>query len=1371
MAGIAEMAGRLGVETRNIAQFSEAVARMGITFDGLTLDEIARSLAQFLNVVGERGVDAPARFGAAVTELGNTMATTEATILDYARRIANVSRTANVATPALLAIGAAAGAAGLRAEAGGTAIQRTFEIMSRAVAHAGDDLKRFARIAGVSAADFATMWEQDATQAFEAFVIGLKRMQDDGANLTIVLDDLGITNVRLTRMLKSLAGQADILSDAIASATHEWEAQEALMRESELYLTSTRNKLKALWVEIVEVAIRLGDVLLPAIRWLVNLAREYLVPALQAVVDMFLGLPRPLQIATAAFIAFAAAIGPIILAIGSMIVAFSPFIGLIPGVTAAMTAAGTGGFAAAAGLTAAVTGLKSMLVAGALFIPKAAAIAAAVYGIAKAGSYFYGMVTDKAPDVAAFQSKLATPGFAADKIGATRGMLRSAFGGGTGGASGSVARAAGGRPAPLPMTESVQELIDLLSGSALRSGLADLVRAWDELPPSVQRSKVALTLLKEQAEGFRLIWSEIPQHIRDAIASLETAGDRLGFFGKGGAAPFGDFGMAFPGGLPQATQAIDFYEILTIKTEEAAEATRNVERAFGYLGTTLPETIQSVDLMAFRADIVNDALARMREEAEETRKAISRWFSTFARTFEHGAGIMEGFKSVGVQAMQDFVNAAVAGVEIVDGDVTTLATGFAGLAAQAKNMAQKIVAAFTWLAANPIVAGILAGLGALAWIFGSGGDDGPSEKELVIKGRLDMAQDQYDLLQNLLSADADRVSELPLSVRLEWADRPEDLAFLTGIQDDFVAIGLKASDATPLVELFWDAVESGDLETIGNLAELFVDINTKAEALTIHLPALKAAMTAFNDTGELDFAVVRAAIDAFSDADFITVELTGHLHGLVDAAERETNAFNGMVDSVERTTAAANYLGIELDLLGPKFQFDKATLDAHALADAIGLVAGTYDDLADAPEPVRAAIKGQVLDSIGQFQSMGQQIPASLRPIIDNMLTWNDLTADERQLLEDLGDEDFATPIDTAIRELIDAIYDLIGAMDDIPKTMKIVTRWEHEGRPPRFVDEVFDLGDFGTARVPVLAPGENDKFVVHGTAGLGPGGGIQVSHGGPTQTSHGDGFQHGSGWQDFGSGTPTVLHGLERVQTPSQAMREIVGAIDATARRIAQMKETSATQFERHRFPASVGGTLKSTMGMNNFWRNLGNIVGGPSRIVQENIGLGGSGRGGGPGYPYKLVYPGTVVPGHTTGGISGRRSGDAQFVPRDLTVNVRLPDGRVLARETVKNLPRELQRGWARALDGRRRPAPGSTGAGRAKPVERETERWRGYTRMRGRIGCGRADWSAAGSRSSCTRGMCRRMPTSSPTLGIRIRRSTRATGPRKAPTPTGS
>ena len=296
LAGIAESAGQLGIATEDVLDFTKVMAELAVTTD-LTSEQAATGFAQIVNIMGTAG-DQFDELGSVLVDLGNKGASTESQILDFALRIAGAGKIAGLTEANVFAIGSAMASVGVEAEAGGTAVQKVLLGMTEAAATGGDDLGTFARVAGVTADEFATMWERDAGEAFTRFVEGLGRSGTDAFG---ILDELGLKDQRLIRSFLSLAGAGDLMRQNLDNANSALEENVALGREAQLRFETMESKLQLLKSAFVELGIGLGEVLLPI-----------LTPLVEGVTDMvswFSQLPEPVQTAGVVVAGLASALG------------------------------------------------------------------------------------------------------------------------------------------------------------------------------------------------------------------------------------------------------------------------------------------------------------------------------------------------------------------------------------------------------------------------------------------------------------------------------------------------------------------------------------------------------------------------------------------------------------------------------------------------------------------------------------------------------------------------------------------------------------------------------------------------------------------------------------------------------------------------------------------------------------------------------------------------------------------------------------------------------------------------------------------------------------------------------------------------------
>ncbi|MFK5689605.1 phage tail tape measure protein [Ornithinimicrobium sp. LYQ92] len=285
IAGVAEAAGQLGVKRDDITGFTRTMIDLGETTN-LSANDAATGLARFSNIMGTT-TDQASNLGSSIVELGNNYATTEAEILQMGLRLAGAGRQAKLSEGEVLGLATALSSVGIEAEAGGTAFSRVLIEMGTSVDTQDAKLQTFAETAGMSAAEFSTAWRDDAGGAITAFISGLGQMEASGQSVQPVLDELGMTDIRVGDALRRAAAGSDIFTDAMTTGNTAFAENTALADEAAQRYDTVASRLQVLRNNAVDAAISLGDTFLPVLNAVALLGAD----ALGAISD----LPQPLQ--------------------------------------------------------------------------------------------------------------------------------------------------------------------------------------------------------------------------------------------------------------------------------------------------------------------------------------------------------------------------------------------------------------------------------------------------------------------------------------------------------------------------------------------------------------------------------------------------------------------------------------------------------------------------------------------------------------------------------------------------------------------------------------------------------------------------------------------------------------------------------------------------------------------------------------------------------------------------------------------------------------------------------------------------------------------------------------------------------------------
>jgi TP901 family phage tail tape measure protein len=315
IAGVAEAAGQLGIKSQDVVSFTKTMIDMGESTN-LSAEDAASAIAKIANITGLTS-DEYQRFGSSVVALGNNFATTESDIVSMANRLAASGTLAGLTNQEILGLATAMSSVGIEAEAGGTAMTQTLSAIESAVAAGGEDLQKFATVAGESSEEFASKWKNKPVEAIQDFIRGLGKLDEKGESATMVLDDMGLSGVRQSNMLKSLALAADTMTGAVDLSNRAWNENTALTNEASTRYETTESKLKMLKNQVVDMAIDFGGPFVDALKNGLEASK----PLIQTLSDMakkFNELSPAQQQHIMKWLAISAAAGPALSILGKL---------------------------------------------------------------------------------------------------------------------------------------------------------------------------------------------------------------------------------------------------------------------------------------------------------------------------------------------------------------------------------------------------------------------------------------------------------------------------------------------------------------------------------------------------------------------------------------------------------------------------------------------------------------------------------------------------------------------------------------------------------------------------------------------------------------------------------------------------------------------------------------------------------------------------------------------------------------------------------------------------------------------------------------------------------------------------------------------
>jgi TP901 family phage tail tape measure protein len=259
LAGIAEAAGAMGIAGKDIEAFTRQVAIMASTTN-VSAEEGAVALGQMQNVIGLTG-DEFDNFVASLVALGNAGNSTEAQILEIARRAGGAAKLFGIAKEETLGWAAAAANLGLNEELAGTALQKMFvELLPDYIKGS----KTLQEVTGQTGKQLKQAYEKDAGGAIQSLIKDLSKLGK--ADRLEAIQALFGKGSGITRLVNGLADSyAQNLEPSLDGATQSWEEATAAQIEFEKRNATVRSAIARLSNGVKDAAVTLGEGFAPAV--------------------------------------------------------------------------------------------------------------------------------------------------------------------------------------------------------------------------------------------------------------------------------------------------------------------------------------------------------------------------------------------------------------------------------------------------------------------------------------------------------------------------------------------------------------------------------------------------------------------------------------------------------------------------------------------------------------------------------------------------------------------------------------------------------------------------------------------------------------------------------------------------------------------------------------------------------------------------------------------------------------------------------------------------------------------------------------------------------------------------------------------------
>lgn len=280
---LAQEAGRLGKTTQeDVMGFVRAADQINVALDDLG-EGATLTLSKLTNIFGDEerlGTEkALLSVGSVINELSQNCTASAPYLANFAQRLAGVGAQANMSIPQIMGFAAVLDSQGQKVEMSATALSKL--IMNL--------FKNPAKIAKATGMDMKTFTDTCVKDTNEGLLMLLQRLHElgDMSVLAPVFADMGENGTRASAVIAALAGNLEMVRWEQSEAAKAFEEGTSVTKEFDVQNNTVQAGLDKAKKRINELAISLGEKLMPVMRHIISTSTLSL-KALSAIVDFII---------------------------------------------------------------------------------------------------------------------------------------------------------------------------------------------------------------------------------------------------------------------------------------------------------------------------------------------------------------------------------------------------------------------------------------------------------------------------------------------------------------------------------------------------------------------------------------------------------------------------------------------------------------------------------------------------------------------------------------------------------------------------------------------------------------------------------------------------------------------------------------------------------------------------------------------------------------------------------------------------------------------------------------------------------------------------------------------------------------------------
>lgn len=283
---LAQEAGRLGKTTKEDVQgYVEAADIINVALVDLGAGA-TQTIAKLSNIFGVEKIlgtkDAMLAVGSTVNVLSQNCTASKPYLVEFAQRMAGIGAQAKMSIPEILAFGAVLDANGQKTEMASSALGKLAMMLFQ-------DPAKMAKMVGIEVNKFTETMKRSTSEGLVMFLERIQQMgsKDGLAILAPLFKDLGMDGVRMSQVLSTLAAHLDEVKWQFGEANKAFREATSASKEYELFNNTVQAGLDKAKKRISELAIELGEKLLPIMRHVYS-STSVMLRVLSLMVDFFI---------------------------------------------------------------------------------------------------------------------------------------------------------------------------------------------------------------------------------------------------------------------------------------------------------------------------------------------------------------------------------------------------------------------------------------------------------------------------------------------------------------------------------------------------------------------------------------------------------------------------------------------------------------------------------------------------------------------------------------------------------------------------------------------------------------------------------------------------------------------------------------------------------------------------------------------------------------------------------------------------------------------------------------------------------------------------------------------------------------------------